>query len=122
MRDFFVSFVQIVAVVVKYFRPGGAKAAIVESLLLKNQLLIINRSRRRTPNLTPFDRAFMGVCSLFMNPDRIRKSAVILKSTTLLKFHNVLKKKYIVCCFRRIKKVKLVPKELRKNSFAQSLR
>ena len=59
--------------------------------LLKHQLLIINRSRRRVPNLTPFDHAFMGLCSLFMNPARIRKIAIILKPTTFLKFYEALK-------------------------------
>ena len=92
MRKLFALFVHLVAAIAKYFRPGGAKAVIADSLLLKYQLLNINSSLRRAPNLTPFDRAFMGLCSLFMNPSRIRKSALILKPTTLLKFHDALKK------------------------------
>ena len=91
MRELFRFFVHLLAAVAKYTRPGGAKAVIAESLLLKHQLLVINRSRRRAPKLTPFDRALMGLCSLLMNPARIHKSAIILKPATLLKFHDALK-------------------------------
>jgi hypothetical protein len=37
---------------VKLLRPGGLRAVVAESLLLKHQILISNRSRRRAPNLT----------------------------------------------------------------------
>ncbi len=83
MRELFSFFVHLLAAVAKYTRPGGAKAVIAESLLLKHQLLVINSSPRETPKLTPFDRALMGLCSLLMNPARIHKSAIILKPATL---------------------------------------
>jgi hypothetical protein len=41
--------------------PGGVRAVIAESLLLKHQLLILNRSRNRAPRLTPWDRLLFGV-------------------------------------------------------------
>jgi hypothetical protein len=41
--------------------PGGAKAIVADSLLMKQQLLITNRSRRRAPNLTPVDRMLLGI-------------------------------------------------------------
>ena len=110
MRELFEFFVHFAAAVAKYFAPGGAKAVIAESLLLKHQLLIINRSRRRASNLTPFDRAFMGLCSLFMNPARIRKTAIILKPTTLLKFHEALKKRKCRLLFSPHRKRKPGPK------------
>ena len=31
--------------------PGGARAVVAENLLLKHQMLILSRSRRRAPNL-----------------------------------------------------------------------
>ena len=40
----------------KLLGPGGARAIVADSLLMKQQLLIINRSRRRAPNLTSIDR------------------------------------------------------------------
>jgi len=73
--------------------PGGAKAIIADSLLMKQQLLIINRSRRRVPNLTPIDRMLLGFWSLFLNPHHIQRAAVILRPSTLLNFHDMLKKR-----------------------------
>ena len=73
--------------------PGGAKAIVADSLLMKQQLLIINRSRRRAPNLTPIDRMLLGFWSLFLNPHHIQRAAVILSPSTLLNFHDMLKKR-----------------------------
>jgi len=52
----------------KLLGPGGAKAIVADSLLTKQQLLIINRSRRRAPNLTPIDRMLLGLWTLFLRP------------------------------------------------------
>ncbi len=62
-------------------------------MLIKHQLVILNRSRRRAPNLTAVDRIVMGLCTLFINPSRIRKVAAALKPTTLLGFHRALKER-----------------------------
>ncbi len=72
--------------------PGGANAVIAENLLLKQQLLVISRTRRRTPNLTALDRFLFGLWSLFINQRQLSKVAVIIKPSTLLKFHEPLKK------------------------------
>jgi hypothetical protein len=72
---------------------GGAKAIVADSLLMKQQLLIINRSRRRAPNLTATDRLLLGFWPLFLKPHGIRRAAVILKPSTLLKFHDMLKRR-----------------------------
>jgi hypothetical protein len=71
--------------------PGGVKAVVAENLLLKHQLLIINRPRRRAPNLCASQRLLLGLWSLFLNPRRLWRSAVILKPSTLLRFHAALK-------------------------------
>ena len=76
-------------------RSGGAKSVVAESLLLKHQLLIANRSRQRAPNLTPFDRILLGLTTFFITPARFSKVAVALKPATLLRFHVALvKRKY----------------------------
>jgi len=77
----------------KLLGPGGAKAIVADSLLMKQQLLIINRPRRRAPNLTPIDRLLLGFWSLFLNPHHIQCAAVILRPSTLLNFHDLLKKR-----------------------------
>jgi hypothetical protein len=70
--------------------PGGAKAIIAESALLKHQQLIARRSAGKTLRLTTSDRFLCGFLTLFMRPGRIRKAAVILKPATLTKFRRAL--------------------------------
>jgi putative transposase len=43
--------------------------------------------------LTTQDRALLGFWSLFLSPRRIARSAIIVKPSTLLRFHNALKKR-----------------------------
>jgi hypothetical protein len=46
------------------------KVVVAENLLLKQQLLVLTRSRKRAPNLSSFDRFFLGLWSTFLNPRR----------------------------------------------------
>ena len=52
--------VHLLATIAKLVRPGGVRAVVAESLLLKHQLLISSRARRRAPNLNSFDRFLLG--------------------------------------------------------------
>jgi hypothetical protein len=70
--------------------PGGVKAIIAESVLVKHQELIARRSVGKTPRLTTSDRFLCGFLVLFMHPGRIRKAAVVLKPVTLTKFRRAL--------------------------------
>jgi putative transposase len=90
MRDLLLLAIHLLVTLAKLLRPGGVRAVAAESLLLKHQLLIINRSRERAPNLTTLDRFVLGLATVFMNPQRISKLAAILKPATLLKFHKAL--------------------------------
>src|SRR5260370_4622908 len=83
---------RVLATIAKLARPGGVRAVVAESLLLKQQLLISSRARRRAPNLSSFDRLLLGLGSLFVPASRIPKLAVILKPGTLFRFHEALKK------------------------------
>ena len=81
--------------VVRVCRPGGVRAVISENLLLKQQLIVLRRSRRRAPNLRVSDRLLFGILSLFLSPERIRKVAVGVRPATLLGFHQALvRRKY----------------------------
>ena len=84
--------VHLLATIAKLVRPGGIGAVVAESLLLKHQLLISSRARRRAPNLNSVDRLLLGLGSLFVSPSRIPKLAVILKPRSLFRFHAALKK------------------------------
>jgi hypothetical protein len=85
--------VHLLATIAKLLRPGGVRAVVAESVLLKHQLVISSRTRRRAPNLNSFDRVVLGLGSLFVPAGRIPKLAVILKPRTLLSFHQALKKR-----------------------------
>ena len=43
--------VHLLATIAKLVRPGGVRAVVAESVLLKHQLVISSRGRRRAPNL-----------------------------------------------------------------------
>jgi putative transposase len=79
----------------KLCRPGGVRAVIAENLLLKQQLLVLRRGRRRAPSLTGRDRLVFGFAALFLTVSRIRKAAIALRPSTLLAFHQALvRRKY----------------------------
>ena len=95
MKDIVILMVHLLTTVAKLLGPGGAKAVIAENLLLKQQLLVVTRSRRRAPNLSNTDRYLMGLWSLFLRPGRIPKIAVSIRPSTLLTFHQYLvRRKY----------------------------
>jgi putative transposase len=96
MRDGILLIIHFVTTLLKLIRPGGgARAVIAETLLIKQQLIVMNRSRRRAPKLSPLDRFLFGLFSLLMNPARFVNVAVVIKPSTLLRFHDALvKKKY----------------------------
>jgi len=48
MRNLAVLFVHFIAVLARLLGPGGVRSLVAESLLLKHQLLIVNRSRQPT--------------------------------------------------------------------------
>ena len=85
--------VHLLATIAKLVRPGGVRAVVAESVLLKHQLVISSRGRRRAPNLNSFDRFVFGLGSLFVTASRLPKLAVILKPRTLLRFHEALKRR-----------------------------
>ena len=90
MRDLLLLAIHLIVTLAKFLRPGGARAVAAESLLLKHQLLVINRSRKRAPNLTTLDRFVLGLTTLFVNPHRIAKISAILKPATFFKLHKAL--------------------------------
>jgi len=75
---------------VKLLRPGGVRAVAAESLLLKHQILISNRSRQRAPNLTTLDRVVLGLTTLLVSPRRMPKLGALIRPATLFKLHKAL--------------------------------
>ena len=95
MRLLFILVAHLLVTLVRLARPGGVRAVAAESLAVKHQLLIMRRARRRSPNLTAWDRVVLGVCTLLVSPTRLGRMAVILKTSTLLRLQRALvKRKY----------------------------
>src|SRR4030081_3546555 len=90
MRDLAVLILHLLATVARLAGPGGARAVVAESVLVKQQLLILNRSRRRAPNLRPADRVVAGVSTPLMRPIRLIRAAIVLKRSTLLRLHRAM--------------------------------
>ena len=90
IRDLLILAIHLLVTLAKLLRPGGARTVVAESMVLKQQLLVINRSRARAPHLTTLDRFALGLTTLFIRPHRIPKLAAILKPATLFKFHKAL--------------------------------
>ena len=93
MREVFFLLFDFLTGVAKLIGPGGSRTIIAENLLLKQQLIIHVRSRYRAPNMTARDRVLLGFWSLFLNPHRLIRAAIIVKPSTLLSFHKALKER-----------------------------
>jgi hypothetical protein len=78
MRDFLILFVHLIGIVVRLAKSGGLRSVVAESVLVRHQLLILNRGRKRAPKLRAADRIITGLCTLaspvtegMTGPDRL---------------------------------------------------
>jgi transposase InsO family protein len=110
MREIVVLLVHLLARLATLLGRRGARAVLAESLILKHQLLVIQRSRHRAPNLRPADRVLLGCLSRFLDRRRLLRAAVILKPATLLRFHRMLRDLKYRCLYSSQPKRKPGPK------------
>ncbi len=95
MRDWIVIMAHLIVTIIRIMAPGGARAVIAESLLLKHQLLILNRSRKKALKLRALDRILLGMAAMLVSPQRILRVALAIRPSTLLRFHRALvRRKY----------------------------
>jgi hypothetical protein len=93
VHNLVVLFIHFIATLARLLGPGGVRSIVAESLLLKHQLLIVNRSRQRSPNLSAWDRILTGLMALLVRPTRLLRSAIVLKPSTLLALHKAMSKR-----------------------------
>ncbi len=110
MRPFLVLFIHLIAILTQLFQPGGVRSLVAESLLLKHQLLIVNRSRQRSPTLSSWDRILAGWMALLIRPTRLLRSAIVLKPSTLLALHKAMSKRKYRMLFSTNRRRKPGPK------------
>ena len=77
MRDLVVLVLHLLTTLLRLAGPGGVRSVVAESVLVKHQLLVLNRSRKRSPNLRVSDRVVAGLCALLMRPGRLVRSAIV---------------------------------------------
>ncbi|MEP7306184.1 MAG: hypothetical protein ABJA98_11760 [Acidobacteriota bacterium] len=95
MKDLLLTLLHLAVVTAKLCGPGGVRAVIAENLVIKQQLIVLRRTRRRAPSLTLRDRLLCGFASLFLRAGRIRKVAIAIRPSTLLAFHQALVRRKI---------------------------
>jgi hypothetical protein len=110
MKDLLILLIHLLTTIARLMGPGGARTIVADTLLMKQQLMIINRSRQRAPNLTVLDRFLLGVWSLFLSPHHIQRAAVIIRPSTLLRFHRLLKQRKYRLLYSASRKGKPGPK------------
>jgi len=95
MKHFFILtfyFLRSVAILAKF---GGKKSLIAENMLLRKQLITLNRRRKRAPNLSKWERLIFSFLTAIINPKRLFKIAIAIKPSMLIRFHKALiKRKY----------------------------
>jgi len=69
VRDLVVLVLHLLTTIARLAGPGGAGSVVAESVLLRHQLLILTRNRKRAPNLRLTDRVVAGVCALLVRPN-----------------------------------------------------
>ncbi len=97
-RNLLLALLHLAVVIAKLCDSGGVRVVMAENLLLKHQLIVLRRARKRAPNLRSSDRLLCGFWSIFLRPERIRKAAIALQPSTLLAFHQAL----VRCKYRRL--------------------
>ena len=90
MKEIFALLLHLLLRAARLLKPGGTRAILAENLLLKHQLLVLQRSHRRAPNLRRFDRLLFGFWTGFLRPRRLLRAAVTVKPSTLLRFLRIL--------------------------------
>src|SRR5215469_570657 len=116
MRDLVILFIHLIATFARLLGPGGLRSVVAESVLVKQQLLILNRSRKRSPYLRVSDRVVAGVCALLMRPRRMIRSAIVLKPSTFLRLHRALTKRKYRVLFSPAVREEAGPKGTRRGS------
>ena len=110
MRTFLILILHFFTTVAKLIGSGGVKAIIAENLIIKQQLIVLNRPRKKGPSLTTLERITFALLAFVVTPKRILKSCVIFKPQTWLDFRNYLVKRKYSKLFSAKQKAKPGPK------------
>jgi hypothetical protein len=71
MRDLCAIVPHLVTIVFRLIRPGGVRSVVAEAVVIKHQLLIVNRSRRRAQICESWIVSSPDYVSLWIKPSRL---------------------------------------------------
>ena len=74
MRDVAILILHLIVTMVRLARPGRLRSVVAESVLVKHQLVILNRGRKRAPNLRTADRVIAASNRILADYRQIRCS------------------------------------------------
>ena len=87
--------IDFLTVIIGMLKLGGIKAVVAENLILKQQLLLLNRSRKRSPNLPNLQRFIFGALGQLIRQSRFSRVSVVFRPSTLIEIHrHFTKRKY----------------------------
>ena len=93
MREIAELSIHVICTLIRLLRQGGIKVVMAESMVMKQQLIVMNRGKSRSPKLATSDRLLFGLLAFFINEKRLQKMAVIIRPATILSFHKALVKR-----------------------------
>src|SRR4051794_16510448 len=95
MRNVLLTLLHLAVVAARLCGPGGVRAVMAENLLLKPQLIVMRRARRRAPNLTWSVRPPLRTHVALSEFGSHSEAGDRLPPSTLLAFHQALvRRKY----------------------------
>lgn len=90
MRWLFHTLIFTLTLVLRRMRPCGSAALVAEVFLLRQQLLVLKRGKKKCPAMSLLDRVVMALCTLVMTPRRVKRAAIAVAESTLLDLHRAL--------------------------------
>jgi len=66
MPEIFELFIHLIVTFIKLLKPGGVKVVMAETIAMKQQLIVINRRRKRAPSLATSDRFLFGFLAMLI--------------------------------------------------------
>jgi len=104
MKDILELLLHFVIVIFTLLKPSGVKRVMADTMVMKQQLIALNRNKKRSPQLTSSDRFIFGLLAFFIDKNRLKKVSVIIQPATILRFHKALvNKKYQILYSRKTK-------------------
>jgi putative transposase len=83
-------FLDIIRLAARLIRPGGMTRVVAEHLILRQQLILLQRKRKRAPRLLTFDRMVFAISSLFIRTSRLPALSVVIAHSSVLALHRAL--------------------------------